>query len=106
MNRVTGNPSKPVEGPRATEAKVSPPQNSQVENYLEKLDSQVGEVEGSLAELRRRLSPLLMPEQDSHPSEQLGSIPAVMSEATYHIHRLTERLEVLRGSIGDILSRL
>ena len=79
---------------------------SQVETYLGKLDSRVGEVEEAFAELRCHLFPFLMPEQEAPSCEPPSAVPAIMSETTYHIHGLTERLEALRGAIGDVLSRL
>ena len=105
MNRIIGQ-YQAMSATYGTEAQALPPQNSQVETYLDKLDSRAVEVEESLAELRRRLAPLLMPEQSSNACEPACGVPAVLSEAAYRIHRLTERLESIRGSIGDVLSRL
>ena len=80
--------------------------NSQVENYLAKLEEGLGEVEESMYELRRRLSPFLMPEPEQEAVNQLDPPSPVMPETAWHIHRMNERVRVLYDSIGDILSRL
>lgn len=105
MNRTIGQ-SKAMNASYGAEAQAASLSRPQVEIYLGKLDSRVGEVEEAFAELRRHLSPFLMPEQEAPSCEPPSAAPGVMSETTYHIHGLTERLEALRGAIGDVLSRL
>lgn len=105
MNR-TIRQSKAMNASYEAEAQAASLPKSQVEIYLGKLDSRVGEVEEAFAELRCNLFPFLMPEQDGASCEPPSADPASMSETTYRIHGLTERLEALRGAIGNVLSRL
>ena len=105
MNRTIGQ-SKALNASYGAEAQAASLPRSQVETYLGKLDPRVGEVEEAFAELRCRLFPFLMPEQDGASCEPPSADPAIMSETTYHIHGLTERLEALHGAIVDVLSRL
>jgi len=106
MNRTVERQVKELDAGYSTTA-VPSSQKSQIEEYISRLESTTAEVENKLAELRHRLSPLLLPEvatlnKDKDNCMQLPS----MSEATYRIHSTVERLENLYSSIGDVLSRL
>ena len=105
MNR-TIRQSKAMNASHGAEAQVASLPRTQVETYLGKLDSRVGEVEEAFAELRCRLFLFLLPEQEAPSCESPSAVPDMMAETTYRIYGLTERLEALRGAIGDVLSRL
>lgn len=104
MNRTVERQAKELGAGYGTAA-VPSSQNSQIEEYISRLESTTAEVENKLAELRHRLSPFLLPEIATLNEDNCMQLPS-MSEATYRIHRTVERLENLYSSIGDVLSRL
>ena len=65
----------------------------------------MGDVENKLAELRHRLSPLLLPEIATLSENTCMQLPS-MSEATHRIHSTVERLENLYKCLDDVLLRL
>ena len=105
MNRTVERQAKELGAGYGTTAVPTPSQNSQIEEYISRLESTTGEVENKLAELRHRLSPLLLPEIATLNEDTCMQLPS-MSEATYRIHSTVERLENLYKCLGDILLRL
>ena len=104
MNRTVERQAKELGAGYGTTA-VPSSKNSQIEEYISRLESVLGEVENKLAELRHRLSPLLLPEIATLNEGTCMQLPS-MSEATYRIHSTVERLENLYKCLGDILLRL